>query len=85
MFHYAILNEENVCIGLSTLTGAVNDPKMVPIPEAAEDHLFRKYENGEWSAEKFLPEAPDVRLSEFEELQQIVADLAELLFEKGGS
>lgn len=74
MYNYAQLNKNNICIGISQLSGEVSDSNMVRIPNADPDYLWRKYENGQWSEEKYEPQitAP---LTEFEEVQQRVSDL----------
>lgn len=71
MVFYAQLNESNICIGISILKDEVNLPNMIEIPSADEDYRWRKYENGEWSEEKFLPSDPEP-LSTLEE--QIYAE-----------
>jgi hypothetical protein len=55
MYNYAQLNDVNICIGVSRLKGQVEDEKAIGIPTYSEDYIFRKYENGVWSEEKFLP------------------------------
>lgn len=45
---YAQLNDENVCIGLSQLTGEVNKSYMIRLAEYDINLLGKKYENGEW-------------------------------------
>lgn len=74
MKFYAQLNENNICIGVSQLSGEVNQPDMVPIDSINTDYIWRKYENGQWSAEKYEP-VSTAPLDEFEETKQRVADL----------
>lgn len=69
MFYYAILNENNICIGLSSLAGEVVQENMIRLEEYNEDYLGRKFENGAWSEEKFEPEST-APITEFEKLQQ---------------
>ena len=69
MYIYAQLNENNICIGVSQLSGEVDAPNMVSIPEFTEDYIWRKYEDGEWSEEKFEPQTT-APLTEFEKLKQ---------------
>ncbi|MBU5486457.1 hypothetical protein KQI86_19330 [Clostridium sp. MSJ-11] len=67
---YAQLNENNVCIGISQLSGKIEDSKVVEIATADfEYYIWRKYENGEWSTEKFEPETTSP-LTEFEKLKK---------------
>ena len=68
MKFYAQLNENNICIGISQLTGEVIQSNMVEIPSFDNDKLWRKYENGAWSSEKFEPQST-APISEFEALQ----------------
>ena len=57
MYIYAQLNENNVCVGISQLSGGVTADNMVRIDTFDQDKLWRKYENSAWSAEKFEPQA----------------------------
>jgi hypothetical protein len=82
MKFYAQLNENNVCIGISQLSGEVIQDNMIEIPSLDNDKLWRKYENKAWSAEKFEPQST-APISEFEQLkveQQVLSDtVAEIL------
>lgn len=55
MFNYAILNSQNICIGISQLNNNINQPNMVEISELSQNYIYKKYENGQWSSEKFEP------------------------------
>ncbi|MCL9971091.1 hypothetical protein MX569_10890 [Anoxybacillus kestanbolensis] len=70
MYHYAELNHENICIGVKTVKDVMTSTNLIPIDEANPDFLFRKFENGNWSLEKYLPDAAAIQLSEFEKLKQ---------------
>ena len=70
MYHYAELNHENICIGVKTVKDVMTSTNLIPIDEANPDFLFRKFENGNWSLEKYLPDAAAIHLSEFEKLTQ---------------
>jgi hypothetical protein len=59
MNYYAQLNENNICIGISTLKTEMQADKLVKIPVYNEDYMWRKYENGQWSDEKYLPSEPE--------------------------
>ena len=75
MIHLAELNQNNICIGVKTTKSYINDGKHVEIPEPNFDYyVWRKYENGQWSTEKYEPETT-APLSEFEEAKQRIADL----------
>ena len=82
MKFYAQLSENNICIGISQLSGEVIKSDMVEIQSFDNDKLWRKYENGAWSAEKFEPQST-APISEFEALkaeQQVLSDtVAEIL------
>ncbi len=64
--YYAQLDENNICMGISRLSGEVNQPNMVRIDEFNENYVWRKYENGEWSAEKYEPQT-DAPLTDYEQ------------------
>ena len=48
MFFYAQLNEENICIGVSQLSGKVDNPLLIPIAEFDSSIIGKKYSNGVW-------------------------------------
>ena len=68
MKSYAQLNENNICIGISQLSGDVIQSNMIEIQSFDNDKLWRKYENEAWSVEKFEPQST-APISEFESLQ----------------
>lgn len=74
MYLYAQLNENNVCIGLSQLSGEVIDSKLVEIASADSDYLWKKYENGVWSTEKYEP-VSTAPIDEFTALKATVDQL----------
>lgn len=82
MKFYAQLNENNICIGISQLSGEVIHDNMTEIQSFDNDKLWRKYENSAWSTEKFEPQST-APISEFEQLkleQQELSDtVAEIL------
>jgi len=82
MKFYAQLNENNICIGISQLSGDVIQSNMIEIQSFDNDKLWRKYENEAWSVEKFEPQST-APISEFEQLkveQQVLSDtVAEIL------
>jgi len=69
MYFYAQLDENNICIGISQLSGQVEASNMVPIDNLDIDKIWRKYENGQWSVEKYEPQTT-APLAEFEQMQQ---------------
>lgn len=52
---YAQLNENNICIGVSQLSGEVIQGNMIELPSISMDYMWKKYENNQWSTEKFEP------------------------------
>lgn len=68
MKFYAQLNENNICIAISRLSGEVIQENMIEIQSEDSDKLWRKYENSAWSTEKFEPEST-APISEFEEMK----------------
>jgi len=74
MYFYALLNTDSICIGISQLSGKVNQPNMIRIENMDTDYIWRKYENGQWSEEKYEP-ISTAPIDDFEETKQRVADL----------
>jgi hypothetical protein len=75
MYIYAQLNENNVCVGISQLSGEVTADNMVRVDTFDQDKLWRKYENSAWSAEKFEP----VSTAPLDEFRQLRADVDQLI------
>lgn len=75
MYLYAVLNENGVCVGLSSLAGEVLRADHIPIETMDEDLLYRKFEEGEWSKEKFVPDHAAIELSRMEKLEKENIDL----------
>lgn len=71
---YAQLNENQICVGISQLSGEVNADNMVEIESFNESYLWKKYKNGEWSAEKYEP-VSTAPIDEFEALKAKSAEL----------
>lgn len=69
MKFYAQLNENNICTGISQLSGEVNQSNMVEIPDFGSEYMWKKYQNNQWSEEKFEPNS-SAPLDEFNQLQQ---------------
>ncbi len=55
MFYYAQLNENNICIGVSQLSGEVNAPNMILLENQDALLLGKKYNKGAWE-ENPMPE-----------------------------
>jgi hypothetical protein len=74
MYFYAQLNDNNICIGVSQLSGEIIDPKMIAIESVDTDKIWRKYENGTWSTDKYEPTST-APIDEFTALQDTVNQL----------
>jgi len=72
MYYYAQINEESLCIGVSCLSGKIEADNMIEIPSYDTDYIYRKYENGQWSEEKYIPEMPDPLPDPIQEMQSII-------------
>lgn len=70
MFLYAVLNENGVCIGFSSLSGEMLREDHIPVESMDEDLLYRKFEEGEWSQEKYVPDHGAIELSRMEAVEQ---------------
>ena len=49
---YAQLNEENICTGVSQLSGNVDNPLLIPIADFDTSVIGKKYNNGAWEKVK---------------------------------
>lgn len=74
MYYYAQLNKNNICVAVSCLSGQVNSPDMIPIDSFNADFIWRKYENGQWSQEKYEPQTT-APLTDYEQTKQRLDDL----------
>lgn len=72
-FYYAQLDEDNVCIGISDLSGEVNQPDMIRIDSYDMSLLRKKYnfDTGEWDD---VPPKPEPEPKPLSEQQQAVLD-----------
>ena len=77
MYFYAQLNDENICIGVSALKEEIVGADMVEIESLDYDCLWRKYENGEWSEEKYEPEPVEPEETIEEKLNRMEQDFQE--------
>ena len=82
MIYYAQLNENNICIGISSLKGEVKAAHMIQIPEYNTDYIWRKYKNGQWSEEKFVLDYGQIQLDRMEAVEQAIAEIS--IFLAGG-
>ena len=74
MHYYAQLNSQNICIGLSQLSGEVIADNMVALDTYDTSKLWHKYENGAWSAESYEP-ASTAPIDEWTQYKAIVDQL----------
>ena len=74
MNYYAQINENNIVIGISQLSEETKNDELIKIESYDEDYLWRKYENGVWSIEKYAPpliQPPD----ELDNLNDYIVDM----------
>lgn len=71
---YAQINGNNICIGISQLSGGVKAKDMIEVPDMDTDYIWRKYEKGTWSAEKYEP-VSTAPIDEFQALKAAVDQL----------
>jgi hypothetical protein len=82
LINLALINENNICIGVQQALSMIDDGRHVEIENYDFDYyVYRKYENGQWSEEKFLPESPQVELTRMEKLEQSQAEQDELIMQ----
>lgn len=85
MKFYAQLNENNICIGISQLSGEVIQKNLIEITSNDSDYLWKKYENGNWSAGKFepVPEpvTPEPTNTEIMDNQMVLMDVIATMYE----
>jgi len=85
MKFYAQLNENKICIGISQLSGTVDNENLIEIASTDNDFMWRKYENGAWSSENFEPVPEPVVYqptnAEIQESQLIIMDALSTMYE----
>lgn len=69
MKFYAQMNENNICTGISQLNGEVIQEDMIEIESADSSYMWKKFDLGVWSTEKFEP-ISTAPISEFEVLKE---------------
>ena len=79
MKYYAQVNENNICIGVSALNGAVTSSNMIELDGYDENFLGKKFENNTWSEERFLPDFAQIEISRMEKLERSQEDQDDLL------
>ena len=79
MSYYAQLNENNICIGVSNLSGTVDVPSLIPLPEFDISLMGKKYSNGLWEEVESEP-VPEPEPTEQELIQaEILLNQAEII------
>ena len=68
MKFYAQLNENNICIGISQLSGEVIQSNMIEIQSADNSYMWKKYENKAQSTGTFEP-VSTAPITEFEQIK----------------
>lgn len=68
--NYAQLDAENICVGISQLSGAVELPYMLPIETPDISLIGKKYNNGVW--EEVETEEPEVSTDEYQQYYETV-------------
>ena len=81
---YAKITSEGLCVGVSQLAAKITAEDMIEIDAYDEDYLWRKYENGKWSEEKYKP-IPSMEEPELTDVDIILLALAELIEKTGVS
>lgn len=81
-FYYAELDENKICKAVGRLCSEQTKENMIRLEFADTDKIWRKYENGIWSAEKYEPQST-APITQFEavqaqlvEAQKAIAELA---------
>lgn len=80
MKYYAQINQYGVCIGISSLSSDVDSPELVSIADYSDYFLWRKYENGVWSVEKFEPPAPVPQPDAQTQIAELKSQNADIIF-----
>lgn len=76
MYCYAQLNENDICVGVSQLSGEITSDNMIQLDSFDTNMIWKKYDRNtqQWSIEKFEPQST-APITEFEDTKQRVADL----------
>ena len=66
MYIYAQIDENNICVGISELSGEIIENSMIPLDKYDLSILDKKYNNGEWE-EVPQPKPEPTQLDKIEE------------------
>ena len=79
MYCYAQLNEENICVGVSQLSGEVIADNMIPLEFYDSSLIGKRYQNGLWE-DILVEEMPEQELTEQELITaEVLLGQAEIL------
>jgi len=68
---YALLDSNNVCIGFSELSNEVKSENYIKINIKDDDLIYRKYIDGVWSEEKYIPPEPEQKETLEEKIERL--------------
>ncbi|MET3846882.1 hypothetical protein [Paenibacillus sp. OAE614] len=78
----AELNANNVCIGVKMVNEMIDDGRHIEIENMDFDfYSYKKYEDGKWSDEKFMPDYAQIELDRMEKMEKSQADQDELIMQ----
>ena len=84
-FFYAQINKENICVGISSLSGEVIDESLIEIENYDLSILGKKYNNGVWEEvpkEPIVPEEPQPTNAELKENQLAIMEAIATQYEE---
>ncbi|MGM1048409.1 MAG: hypothetical protein ACQEXX_20030 [Bacillota bacterium] len=82
MVFLAQLNENNICVSILQTSEMINDGRHIEIDTMDFDYYsFRKYENSQWSQEKYVPDYAKIELTRMEQLEKSQSDQDELIMQ----
>lgn len=85
MRYFATIQADGTCTGVQYSEREVNSPNVIEVTNAVnigiplDDFIWRKYVNGQWSTEKFLPPAPPPAPDLKEDIKQLKSRQADIL------
>lgn len=82
MFYYAQIDENNICIGVSQLSGEINAPNMILLESYDASLLGKKYNNRAWED---VPQPDPTPTAQDEINAEILKMLNDLQLKLGGA
>lgn len=70
MFCYAQINENNICVGISNLSGEVIADNMIRIDTMDTSLLGKKYNSGSWETVETTEPQPESELTQLQSYYQ---------------